>query len=163
MTGVTKSMQKVVEKRLADRTRRLRQWAEGSIRTYTEYLQAETQKLVNAEKTAREEVDKWAEALQALKQARLKAETNDWDLGIVVQTTEKSLTKVYKAIGRLDPQTLEKDIQNAEKKTIRVALRSVKYPNVTVVYVRKLKDGDKCKIETVDVPATKEHRLVCGR
>jgi hypothetical protein len=70
---------------------------------------------------------------------------------------------VAKAIGRLDPRTVEKEVADPDKKLVRVTLRAFHFPEVRVSYLRKLKDTDQCRIEAVEVPARVEHRLVCAR
>lgn len=147
-------------KRHAEQTR---QWALDCIERYSKYMAEEAKKADRAEEEAAKAVGKWAEAIAKLKAAGFKVETKDYTLDIVVRTTEKKLTRVYKAIGRLDPETVCKELADAEKELVKVSIDSAHYPRVTVVYHHKLRPNDKCRIEKVEVPAKTEYQLVCGR
>jgi hypothetical protein len=160
---VPAAVKKLAETKRKKRADRIRRWAQDNIAQWAENLKEETQKLARAEEKAADEAAKWAQAVARLRAAGFKVELSDYDFDVTVKTTRKKLTDVYRAIGRLNPQSVAKSIVNAKKKLIRVAIDSVAYPFVTVVYVHKLGPNDKCKIVEEKVPARVQHNLVCER
>ena len=158
-----KKMHRKVQAKIDEHAARIRRWARGNIDAYSEWLKSETAKFLTADEKAAEDVTKWAEALSKLRRAGFKVKTTECGLDLKVVTTRKKLTAVYQAIGRLDPQSVCKDIADPAKKLVRVSINSVQYPFVTVVYDHKLRDTDKCRIESVTVPEHVEHRLVCEK
>ncbi len=62
--------------------------------------------------------------------------------------------------------TGSRSIVDKRKKIIRVELKCVNYPSVSVTYYRKLKDGDKCKIVTEKTKPDKVKKydtIVCNK
>ena len=159
---IPRKIQRLAAIKLAERKRNARRWAQDSIKSYAEYLKAETEKLERLDETVSREVDQFIEALVKLRQAGFKA-TNPWALELKVETTKRRLTDVYRAIGRLDGAKARKDIRDAKKGLVVVTLPSVNYPDLEVSFVHKLSDADRCRIESVEVPARTEHRLVCEK
>ncbi len=149
---------------------RTRQWADEekdnahrNLSYHADAVKAATERLLKADETAQEKVAKWAEAIAALKAAGFKPQTKSYCLDISVEVKEKRLADVARAVGHLDPDTIDKDIVDPGKKLVRISHAVARYPFVTVNYVRKLKADDKCRIVTEEVPARVEHRLVCER
>jgi hypothetical protein len=155
------ALKKLAEGRVRLLTKRLRECAVGSIRTYTEYLTEAAEKLSKAEETATKEVQEWAENITRLKEAGFKPETNDWDLDIVVNINERRLPDVARAIGPLNEESIDKSLHDHTKGLVKVRIYGLKVRNVKVVYIHKLKPTDRCKIVEELVPAKVEHRLVC--
>jgi len=158
-----RKLRRLAQAKLTEEAKRIKRWATSNVAAYAEYLKDATERLTKADQLAEEGVAKWAEAIGKLKRAGFKVTTSEYGLDLTVTTTRKKLPQVYHAIGKLNPETLCKDIADAEKKLVRVSINAVKYPNVSVVYLHKLRDTDKCKIESVSVPARVEHRLVCEK
>ncbi len=144
----------------ADNTRRS---ATQSAKYYASEAAKQSERAEKAEVEARKEAEAWAEAWSLLTKAGFKPEEHGWQtFGIVVHTTEDKLTKLYNTIGRLNEDEMEKEIEDAAKKTVKITIPAVKYPNVRVSFIRKLTDSDKCKIVEEVVPSRVEARLVCG-
>ena len=160
---IPKNLRRKVQEKIEEHACRIRRWARGNIDAYSEWLKTETEKFLTADERATEEVNKWAEALAKLKQAGFKVTTSDSSLDLSVLTTQKRLTAVYHAVGRLDARSVSKDIADAEKKLVRVSITSANYPNLTVVYLHKLRNSDKCQIVSEVIPERTEHRLVCSK
>jgi hypothetical protein len=147
--------------KVAERTAQIKRWAMSNIESYAQYLKTETEKLQRAEETAEAEVAEWQESLEKLRAAGFRPKVSKHTLDIVLDTKMSRLTEVAKAIGRLDPKSLDKDIADAKKKLVKVSIRGARFSKVKVVFVRKLLPTDKCQIEEVKVPETVEYRLVC--
>ncbi|HYH66336.1 MAG TPA: hypothetical protein VD866_16710 [Urbifossiella sp.] len=149
---------------------RTRQWADEekdnarrNLTYHSDAVKATTERLLKAEETAKEKVAKWAEAIAALKSAGFKPRTQTYSLDITLDVREKRLSDVARAVGHLDPNTIDKDIVDAGKKLVRISHSLARYPFVTVRYVRRLTDEDRCRIVATDVPARVELSLVCER
>jgi hypothetical protein len=155
------AIKKLADARFKERVEQERNSALGCIRTYTEYLSEAATKLSKANETVSVEIQVWAETQAKLKAAGFKVETDRWNLNLVVKTSERKLAELARAIGPLDPNTVDKDLFDAEKKLVRVAIQGLKCPRVKVIYIHKLKDTDRCKIVEELIPAKIEHKLVC--
>ena len=140
-----------------------RESARRTLDHYATMVREGTERLLKAEETAREKVARWAEALAALKAAGCKPQTKSYSLDITVDVRERRLADVARAVGHLDPDSLDKDIVDAGKKLVRVSHTVARFPFVTVRYVRKLTADDRCRIVGTEVPARVEYALVCDR
>src|SRR4051812_25310196 len=100
-------LRKLAERRLKLRVESRRKDCESTIASYLDYIKDQTEKLKKVEEEVQKEVAQWVEATVLLKKARIKA-SNPYGLFIEVETTQKKLTAVYKAIGKLDPSRLSK-------------------------------------------------------
>jgi uncharacterized protein YjbJ (UPF0337 family) len=155
------ALKKVVEARIKERTERARERAVGTIKNYMEYMAEATERLTKAKETTEKEVKEWAETITRLKEAGFKPETDEWSQDIVVNTKEGRLADLARAIGPLNPNSVDKEIHDAEKKLVRVSIYGLHAKNVKVIYIHKLRETDRCKIVTELIPAKVEHKLVC--
>src|SRR4051794_30224740 len=122
MTTTMQRLPRHVWNKLDEHASRLKRWARGNIDAYTNWLKTETEKLLGADEQALKDVTAWAEALSKLRRAGFKVETTEYGLDLKVVTTRKKLTRVYHAIGKLDPQSVCKEVADAEKKLVRVSI-----------------------------------------
>ena len=155
------ALKRLAETRTKSAAEKLRRRATENIKDYSKYLLEASERLSNAAELAKKDVDQWVEALARLKEAGFKTETNDYDMEIVVRIKESRLPDVARAIGLLNKDSANKYLKDGEKKLVTVHVWSVKYPNVKVIYVHKLKATDRCRIEVIEVPAKVEHKLIC--
>lgn len=153
---------KNLKKLIKQQTERLKWRATNELNYAQKNLASALEQLQNAEDKAREGVEKLAEALNLLRKAGFKPKVDDYYLKLYVHTTQDRLKEVYKAIGKLDPRTIDKDLLDGAKGLVKVSLYSEKFPMVKVLFKRKLGPKDPCKVVTIDVPAKKEFRLVCN-
>lgn len=155
------SIRKLADARFKQVEEENRSSAIRSIRYHVESATEATDRLTKVKETTSVEVQEWAEVQAKLKDAGFKFETEKWNLHLKVTTTERKLVELARAIGPLDPNTVEKELFDAEKKLVKVLIRGLKYPKVKVIYIHKLRETDRCKIVTELVPAKVEHKLVC--
>jgi phosphoglycolate phosphatase-like HAD superfamily hydrolase len=158
----TGRFRRLAEQKLRERKDSIESWARDNIKSYGECLAQESKKLVEAGDTARKEVEQFIEALAALKQAGFKV-TNPYSTELRVKTKKANLTKLYKAIGRLDGSKTSKTIKDAAKGIVTVSLPSVRFLCVRVFFDHKLAPTDRCHIEAYQVPAKTDYRLVCEK
>lgn len=154
-----KADRELVARKLAERLAYKQRDIRGDIENWSEFLRKKAAELANVEAAVEQETARFAEAVAKLRAAGVKF-TPTWGLNIEVATTKKGLGKVYKAIGRLDGAKQGKEIHDAGKKLVKVTLPAVAYPFVSVSFVHKLTETDRCRIETETVTRT---RLVCKR
>lgn len=160
---VSRKVAELARKKAEEQTRATNNSETSNLKYYSELLTKSAEKIRTAGEDAQKRAEEWAEAWSLLARAGLDPQEHEWNRWrIEVAVTEKQLKKVYDAVGRLNESEMEKDIECAEKKLIKVTMPSVKYPNVRVSFVRKLTEADTCKIVEEVVPARVEHRLVCG-
>ncbi len=145
--------------RIAERIQSQREHIERVVANFENSIVANRKRLSTLEETATKEVSQTFQAKQLLEASGFAAKMHSWGLHIDVEVEEKDLTKIYHAIGRLDPRTVFKEIVDAREKLVKVLIRSVHFPNVTIAYQKKLKPTDKCRIEK----AEPEYALVCVR
>lgn len=158
----TGRFRRLAEQKLRERKDSIESWARDNIKSYGECLAQESKKLVEAGDTARKEVEQFVEALAALKQAGFKVQ-NPYGTELRVRTKKQHLTRLYRAIGRLDGSRTTKCIKDPAKGVVTVSLPAVRYPCVLVSFDHKLAESDKCRIEAHEVPAKVDYRLVCGK
>jgi hypothetical protein len=159
IVALKKKDRDLVARKLADRLAYKRNDIRGDIKTYAQFLHEQTEALGLVEETVGQEAALFAEAVAKLRAARVKF-TVSYGWRLEVETTKKSLKKVYEALGRLDGSKQGKEILDAGKKLVKVTLPVVAYPEVYVSFPHKLTESDKCRIETVTETRT---RLVCKR
>lgn len=146
----------------ADRLAHRRKDLEETAASYRRWMEEAQRKLDQLEETVTEEVTRTVGCRRALEAAGFHVEPV-YGLVHLVHTTEDKLPEVYRAIGRLDGQSVVKDIADAKKKLLTVTVRSAICPNIRVTYSKKLRKTDRCRIEKVREKATTRAVLVCGR
>ena len=161
MSELPPTLKRLAEARTKSAAEKIKRRAAETIKDYSRYLLEASERLSNAAELASKEVDQWVDAVARLKEAGFRPETNDYDLEIIVRVKESRLPDVARAIGLLNNDSVCKYLKDGEKKLVTVHIWSVKYPNVKVIYIHKLKETDKCRTEVVEVPAKIEHKLIC--
>ncbi|MFO0798334.1 MAG: hypothetical protein U0804_12725 [Gemmataceae bacterium] len=156
-------LRRLKEARLKQHMAQEKDSALANVKYHAKLLQQYTEALEKAEETTVEKVEKWVEALHLLKRSGFKARTTTYGLDITVNVREKRLVDVARVLGHLDEGTIDKEVVDGEKRLVRVSISPARYKFVTVRYVRKLKDGDQCRIVGTEVPARVEYALVCDR
>ncbi len=162
ITILPAKLRRLKEARLKQHVAYEKDSALANVKYHARLLQQYTEVLEKAEESVAEKVERWAEALFLLKRAGFKPQTTTYGLDLIVDV-KKRLADVTRVLGHLDEATMDKDIIDGEKKLVRVSISPARYKFVTVRYVRKLKDGDQCRIVTTEVPARVEFSLVCER
>ncbi|QDU20589.1 hypothetical protein [Urbifossiella limnaea] len=163
VTTLPAKLRRLKEARLRQHVASEKDSALANVKYYARLVQQYTDALEKAEEATAEKVEKWAEALFLLKRAGFKARTTTYGLDIAIDIKEKRLADVTRVLGHLDEATMDKEVVDGEKRLVRVSISPARYKFVTVRYVRKLKDGDQCRIVTTEVPARVEFALVCDR
>jgi hypothetical protein len=149
----------------ADRTARIKSSAQGEVEYHLTQLKRATERLAGAEEEARSKTAEWVEALARLTRAGFKPETNDYDCDIQVNIKKRQFKRLYRAIGRLDPKSLYKEVawfgSEQSTDTVLVTIRGAQFPCVVLHFHVKLKKTDRCRIVTTEVPARTNVDLVC--
>lgn len=136
-----------------------KQYAANNIEWRTKEIQKELEKAAKALENQLEKAKLWGEAWTILATSGFKPREVDWQRWrIKVETTEKKLPKLAKLIGQLNMDEAEKEIEDAEKNTVRVKAFAKRYEFVQVTWTHKLTAKDRCKIVTETKTVTE---LVC--
>jgi ppGpp synthetase/RelA/SpoT-type nucleotidyltranferase len=99
------------------------------------------------------------ELLAKLREAGFNPSLSWWSEEIVLEVRQKDLTKVYRVTGRLKKEY--HNLHNARKRQVEITLVGVHHPFVKVKYIRKLSQGDPCKVVRHRTRASTTYCLEC--